>query len=482
MAVLPQVAPRRLWVNSAAIFGGEAASRLATLLMAIVIAHHFGATALGQYGYALALTSILLLVPDFGLHLYMVRELSADRAGLRAVFWNVHWLKFILVGAVLLFSLWFGLWGEKDSGRRVLFCILAGRALLQTFSQACMAVFKAYEEMHYVAWQQMLNTALVAVWVAGSLAFHASLPVVVLGFIVGQAAETGMGWQIVRARFWPGPPLKWKSAMIAATLAAAVPIGVTAILQAVNLRVDMLVLSHFAADGSLGQFQAAAWFPVGAFLGASLLMTVLFPKITRLLQRDSPQARDYVLSLLKNGVLVTSLGGLAVWLTAPYLLVTFFGRDAAPAIGTLRILAPMLPLMFLNTVLFYVFVAAGRRRVYLGTLALGVAAGLILSVSLTSAYGPTGCAFADVARESIISASFLYFLAHETQTRTAGLAMAKVFTGSTMLAGAGLFLAMRTHMGEPWIAAWMILVFMGTLAALGLPRRREWALLMDDSL
>jgi O-antigen/teichoic acid export membrane protein len=327
-----------------------------------------------------------------------------------------------------------------------------------------------------------LNTALVAVWVAGSLALHASLPVMVLGFIVGQAAETGMGWQIMKARFRPGPLLKWKSAIIAATLAAAVPIGVTAILQAVNLRVDMLVLSHFAADSSLGQFQAAAWFPVGAFLAASLLMTVLFPKISRLLQRDSPQAHDYVLSLLKNGVLVTSLGGLAGWLTAPYLLSTLFGRDAAPAVGTLRILAPMLPLMFLNTVSFYVFVAAGRRRVYLGTLALGVVAGLTLSVALTSAYGPTGCAFADVARESIISASYLYFLVQETQARTVGVAIAKALIGSTLWAGAGLSLAMRTHLGEPWIAAWMILVFMGTLAGLGLPRRREWALLTDDSL
>lgn len=482
MAVLSQIAPRRLWVNSAAIFGGEAASRLATLLMAIVIAHHFGATALGQYGYALALAIILLLIPDFGLHLYTVRELSADRTRLHDVFWSVHWLKFVFAGAVLIFGLVFALYSVSDSGRRVLFCILAGRALLQTFSQACMSIFKAYEEMHYVAWQQMLNMALVAVWVAGSLALHASLPAVALGFIVGQAAETVVGWLIVKSRFSPGPPLGWKSAMIAATLAASAPIGVTAILQAVNLRVDVLVLGDFAAGASLGQFQAAAWFRVGAFLAASLLMTVLFPKIARLLQLDSSQAHDYVLSLLKNGILVTSLGGLAVWLTAPYLLVTLFGRDAAAATGTLRILAPMLPLMFLNTVLFYVFVAAGRRRVYLTTLTLGLVAGLILTVFLTSAYGPSGCAFADVARESIIGASYLYFLAQETQTRTASLAMAKVFAGSTVLAGAGLFLAMRTHMGEPWIAAWMILVFMGTLAALGLPRRREWALLTDDSL
>ena len=142
----------------------------------------------------------------------------------------------------------------------------------------------------------------------------------------------------------------------------------------------------------------------------------------------------------------------------------------------------MLPLVFLNTILFYVYVAAGRRFVYLGALGLGLAAGLILSVSLTSAYGPAGCALADVARELIISATYLYFLVQGSQTRTVGVALAKVLAVSASLAGLGLFLTLRTHPGDPWIAAWMILVFVGTLIVLGLPSRQEWALLTDESL
>jgi O-antigen/teichoic acid export membrane protein len=345
-----------------------------------------------------------------------------------------------------------------------------------------MAVFKAYEEMHYIAWQQILNTVLVALWVGGALALHAGLTVVVLGFVVGQTADTCLGWRIVQVSFSPGPPCKWESKIIAATLAASAPIGVTAILQATNLRGDILVLSHFAPNGSLGQFQAAAWFPVGAFLAASLLMTVLFPKLSRLVQQGSPLAGAYILGLVKNGLLAAGLGGLVIWVTAPHLLALFFGHDSAPAVGTLRILAPMLPLVFLNTILFYVFVAAGWRLAYLGTLALGVAAGLALSVSLTSAYGPRGCAFADVAREFIICATYTYFLVRENQTRIAGMAMAKVLMGSAVLLGLSLLLPMLTRRGDQWIAAWMLLVMVGTLVGLGVPRRREWTLLTDDSL
>src|SRR5215831_12860315 len=53
--------PRRLIVNGASIFAGEASARLATVLMAAVIARRFGSVALGEYGYALAITSVLLV-------------------------------------------------------------------------------------------------------------------------------------------------------------------------------------------------------------------------------------------------------------------------------------------------------------------------------------------------------------------------------------------------------------------------------------
>jgi O-antigen/teichoic acid export membrane protein len=81
-----------------------------------------GMDALGNYGYALALASVLLIVPDFGLHLFAVRELSSSPQQLPEVFWNVHWLKFALTVAVTAFAMCFGAWGISRSRatRRVL--------------------------------------------------------------------------------------------------------------------------------------------------------------------------------------------------------------------------------------------------------------------------------------------------------------------------------------------------------------------------
>src|SRR5215475_8306060 len=131
----PCAFPRRLIVNGASILAGEASARLATVLMAAVIARRFGSVALGEYGYALAITSVLLVIPDLGLHLFTVRELSVDKRQLGDLFWNVHCLKFILTGTVIIFALFIGQVIIAHN-RRALFYVLMTRVLLQTFSQA----------------------------------------------------------------------------------------------------------------------------------------------------------------------------------------------------------------------------------------------------------------------------------------------------------------------------------------------------------
>src|SRR5688572_33379534 len=103
--VLSRALQHRLFINSASIFGGEAIARLATWLMALVIARWYGSAALGEYAYALALASVLLMVPDFGLHLFAVRELSTFPGRFPEIFWGVHWLKLGLTAVVVVLSI-----------------------------------------------------------------------------------------------------------------------------------------------------------------------------------------------------------------------------------------------------------------------------------------------------------------------------------------------------------------------------------------
>src|SRR4029079_6125594 len=92
-----------------------------------------------------------------------------------------------------------------------------------------------------------------------------------------------------------------------------------------------------------------------------------------------------------------------------------------------------LPLVFLNTIFFYIFAAARRRFVCLGTLSFGIGLGALLSIYLSSRYGGTGAATADIAREFAMSGLYLCFLIQGNHARFAGVALLKVFAGATAL-------------------------------------------------
>ncbi|HLI33801.1 MAG TPA: flippase [Terriglobia bacterium] len=476
MAGLTQSGGRRTITNAASVFSAEAASRLITFIVAMVIARRFGPQALGQYAYALALAGILLVLPDMGSHLLITRELAAQPERLPDMLWRLFFLKAGLVAAVVMIVALLAEIGIHDEGRRLLFLILAARMVLQSVSLGCAAVFKAFERMHYVALTQMANAALCFLALAACLLLRTNLTMVVGALALGQVLETWLAWKILFQHFNPGAIPRWDWKPLFNLLVMAAPIGIVTLLQTIGLRLDVLVLSIFAPNRELGRLQAAAWFITLSFLLATLLMTVLFPKLARLWQLSGPERVRYIESLLKHGMLLASLQALLVWLAAPYLLEAFFGKSLGSATVLLHIVTPALPFVFVNTALFYVFIAADRRKIYLALLSLSLAGGLIAAFGFTARWGAYGAAWADVARELAECALLLFCLYRESLIPNLAPALFKAalcgvcFTALVPLIG-------RIHTGETCAAVWSFAIVAGTLVFTGLPKWRQIVLL-----
>jgi len=184
----------------------------------------------------------------------------------------------------------------------------------------------------------------------------------------------------------------------------------------------------------------------------------------------------------KHGLLAATLLSLAVWVGAPWWLHGFFGNALAASADLLRMLAPVLPLVSLNTLLFFVFVAARRRGAYLGTLTVGVAAGTVLGLLLAPRYGAAGSVIAALVREFVMTATFLYLLARENLAPAAGKVLLKMLLAVTMVSVLGASMTARLVLAVEWPAAWSVLVLAGTLLFAGMPRRRELLLLADEEL
>ncbi|HET9220696.1 MAG TPA: hypothetical protein VFR18_27195, partial [Terriglobia bacterium] len=66
--------------------------------------------------------------------------------------------------------------------------------------------------------------------------------------------------------------------------------------------------------------------------------------------------------------------------------------------------------------------------------------------------------------------------------RQAGVALLKVFASATAVLAVAVFVASAFQLRFMALAAWMVFVLMGSIAAFGFPKVEEWRLLTDDRL
>jgi O-antigen/teichoic acid export membrane protein len=177
---------------------------------------------------------------------------------------------------------------------------------------------------------------------------------------------------------------------------------------------------------------------------------------------------------------LSALGSVFAWLGAPLLLQVVFGRALAGADDVLRILTPAFPCVFINVILFYVFVAAGCRKAYLATLSASLAVGCVAGLLLAPRYGAAGSAIAAVAREAATSGLFLYFLWRE---RIAPEISRGILKGFAAVAGVLALIGLIAGPLIPWNMwplAWCVMTFAGVFAFSGLPRREHILPLVEE--
>ncbi|MCI0424064.1 MAG: oligosaccharide flippase family protein, partial [Acidobacteria bacterium] len=234
---------KRTILNAASVFAGEFFVRLVNFAVPILIARVYDSSTLGKYSFGLACAALAALVPDFGLHLLTTREVASHPDKLSHYFWNVQSLKFLLTLIVAAVVLVLSLLAVSDQETRWIVWILTLRLLLQSVSYFFMAIIKAFERMHYLMLLQLTNIALVLLGLASGFVYKWPVPILLCAFLPGVFCEAILGAVLVVTKFGPVVAVwpTWNQMLTIAT--AAFPIGLTALLIALNLRLDVIVLS-----------------------------------------------------------------------------------------------------------------------------------------------------------------------------------------------------------------------------------------------
>ncbi|HEV8471112.1 MAG TPA: flippase [Candidatus Limnocylindria bacterium] len=411
---------RRILRDAAIVFGGQAVTWVATIIFVVAQARFLGPERFGELSLALSYAAFFAIVVDFGVGTYVTRAVAqredaagaivwtavATRAGLWLAALPVAWAITVVLGyepelqatiLILVDSLLFvGVVGTLSAffqGRE--------RFLMPTIANTIQRVVGAGIGI------AVLAAGLGVVWVA---AVYIASAAVAAAFLVLGLRGTG----IVAPRFQPRP--------IAHLVGMTLPIGLYWIVGTFYFNVDMALIERLAPRESLGHYAAAyRLFVALTIVPAIVCGTILYPVYSRLstesVQALRPAVEKTIGYLALAGVLVMVL---CVTLASPIIAVLYPLPAYAPAVSALRLLAPGLLFLYLNSVLASALFALHRERRLLLIAALGAVLNTTANVLAIPVFGQEGAAAITSVTELVLLLALLVAAPRELVSAESG--------------------------------------------------------------
>jgi O-antigen/teichoic acid export membrane protein len=393
--------PRGNLVSLAAIQAFRMASGLAvnTLVM-----RSLGVEAFGVYGWLTILVGLCSFGSTMGMDRLLKREMArspqdADRqvaVGLAAA---------AALSTGTLAAIAVGLWAFDGRPEVVAAGTLASAALgLQSLAAVPVSYFHATRRMGLGVVPAAAGRVGLVAATAGFLAAGLGLKAVFTAQILDGALTLGLAWWTWRRvrTDAPGPPA---GAQVATLVRDAVPFGLNGLFGTIYLSADVLLLAWLRDDAEVGVYRAAvmliALFPILA----ETLTTGIYPRMARHLgdrERAGAELRFATRVLLAASV-PAAVGGMV---TAEPLMVLLGGPAFAGSAVPFIIMAPLLPLRFLNNGWGMTLSALDRQADRTRGVMLAAVFNVAANVVVLPRWGAVGAASTTLATEVLLACWF----------------------------------------------------------------------------
>ena len=383
-------------IDAGLVYGAHGLRFLAPLLLYPVLTRRFGGEGFGLYVAAVSLATMVAVVVDYGASLSGPRDIAAARQAAGAIIGRALALRTVLVmPAVVLgfFLAWInpvldGAWAVVGAG--VALGVGQGASLVW--------VFQGLRDPGSAALAEVGGTlaAAVVVMLSPGLGVAGALAVQAVGLWLGVGVGAVLMLRRVRLE-WPGRGFVRRGLVEGGALFAS-RAAVVAYTGAGGF-----VVAALAGPGQAAIYAVAD--KVVAAAGSLLrpLAGLVGPRIAGLLSEDAPTAfRTARWSLIVTpGLFLGVAAGL--WLTAPVVVRWLVGDGFEAAVGVLRTLVFVLPLVAASQVLGLQLMTALRMDGWFALMVgVGCVATLAPAAALAPVWGALGMAWARLIGEAVV--------------------------------------------------------------------------------
>lgn len=391
-------------------------NRFIDFAFAALMARILGPSGMGRYFTAVNVYLWFDTLANFGLDMYLMREVARQRSRTRQIFINTTSLRLLLfLGVIPILGGFLGARQALDNPlatETVWALVLLYTALLPgTMANSLTALFRAFEKHEYPAAIQTVTTivhvTLGTLALVGGLGILGLAATSVLTNIATLTILAVLAWRTIWTK---APPtridLSWS--LQRTMLAASWPLMASLLLQSLFTGTNVVMLQYFRGDEAVGWYNAASkWVMNMLNIIPSLFTFAIFPVISRQAAEDRERLRRsyrtsaklLTILALPTAILVTLIASPLVWLLSG---PQFLPHGAL----MLRLLVWSIVFGWINSLTNYVLIALNRQRYVVWASAARVILAVAANLLLVPRFGYTASVWIIIGGELILTVLF----------------------------------------------------------------------------
>ncbi len=385
--------------NLAALGLIQAFRMAASTGVSVLVMRLAGVEGFGIYGYVSILVGLLSFATSMGLDRLLKRELArAPERGPALVSTGVVSVALLSMGSVVAVVGW--VWLVDGREVVVVSASLAALAVaLQGVATVPSSYFHAIRQMWHGVLPSLAGRVVFVVVAAALLAGGLDVRGVFFASALDGAVTLG-GVAVAYRRLGQ----RWAATSVAATralLRESIPFGLNGLFGNIYLNADVLLLAWMRDDTEVGIYRAAVMLVALFPLVAETFTQGLYPRMARHL--GNREAATGELRFAARVLLAVSLpAAVGALLTAAPLMVFLGGEEFAASALPFMLMAPLLPLRFLNNGYAMTLSALDRQGDRTRGVSLAAAFNVLVNILVIPRWGAVGCAAVTLATEILL--------------------------------------------------------------------------------
>jgi len=420
--------------NAAVMMGSQVITWGLTLLLTIFLPRYLGPAAVGKFHFATSAWAIITVIAAFGMDTLLTKEIARHPELLAGYVWNSVAARLTLFGLGFIAMAAFVHGFNYPTETIQVVYIMGAATLFWLLSGAFQSALQGLERMEFNSLGMVLSKLVNTVLCIVLLLFGQG--VLVIAAVGGLAAGLNLLVLFLSLRRLHPLPIQFHLSQMRQLMRAGFPYLMSAVFLVIYMQFDIVILSLLVNDQAVGWYGAADQLFGTLLFVPTVLMTAVFPVISRQFISDPDGMRRTTRKSFDLSMLLSIPIGLGTLVVANQVVVLLFGPEFAPSGPILALMGLVLILTYLNVFLGQFLISMDRQNQWTVVMAVATLATLFLDLWLIPlcqrvyANGGIGGAISFIITEAGMMIAGFWLLPAGTLSRQNGWMSVR-----TMLAG-----------------------------------------------